>query len=150
MFLSLGALNTFIAGGARLGAALGRDRALPGWLASGGEAGQIPLRSLTVQAVLTGATLLACALLSFDLDTLMPLTSVLLAAVTWTGMLAAGKLLTTSLLRTLAVAGATFGLVVLAFSTFYLLVPVLIAGIGLLIQTTRGHTVHDPNPNSTR
>jgi amino acid efflux transporter len=52
--MSLGAMNAYFAGGARLGAALGRDGALPVWFARGSSAGTVPRRSL---AVVTGCSL---------------------------------------------------------------------------------------------
>ncbi|MDF8264360.1 APC family permease [Luteipulveratus flavus] len=46
LLLTAGAMNAYFAGGSRLGAALGRDGAMPAWLARGSQAGEIPLRSL--------------------------------------------------------------------------------------------------------
>ncbi|WP_268245606.1 APC family permease [Planomonospora parontospora] len=40
LLLSFGAINTYVAGGARLGAALARDGALPAWLAGGADPGR--------------------------------------------------------------------------------------------------------------
>lgn len=57
VLLSLGAINAYFAGGARLGAALGRDGALPEWLAHGSAAGQVPRRSLLVVSGMSLATL---------------------------------------------------------------------------------------------
>jgi amino acid efflux transporter len=54
LLLSLGAMNAYFAGSARLGAALGRDGSLPAWLARGSSAGQVPRRSLLV---VTGSSL---------------------------------------------------------------------------------------------
>lgn len=54
VLLSLGAMNAYFAGGARLGAALGRDGALPAWLGRGSSAGEVPRRSL---AVVSGGSL---------------------------------------------------------------------------------------------
>ncbi|MCW2843065.1 MAG: amino acid exporter, family [Nocardioides sp.] len=51
VLLSLGAMNAYFAGGARLGAALGRDGSLPFWLARGSSAGEVPRRSLVVVTV---------------------------------------------------------------------------------------------------
>lgn len=50
VLLSAGAMNAYFAGGARLGAALGRDGALPAWFARGASAGEVPRRSLLVVA----------------------------------------------------------------------------------------------------
>ncbi len=58
LLLTLGAVNAYFAGAAKLGAALGRDGALPAWFARGSSAGEVPRRSL---AVVSGASLLALA-----------------------------------------------------------------------------------------
>lgn len=52
VLLTLGTMNAYFAGAAKLGAALGRDGALPRWLAAGSLAGDVPRRSLGVVAVL--------------------------------------------------------------------------------------------------
>ncbi|MFC4783851.1 APC family permease [Nocardioides sp. MAHUQ-72] len=54
VLLSVGAMNAYFAGGARLGAALGRDGSLPAWFAHGSRAGEVPRRSLLV---VTGSAL---------------------------------------------------------------------------------------------
>jgi amino acid efflux transporter len=56
--MTLGAMNAYFAGAARLGAALGRDGALPVWFARGGAVGEVPRRSL---AVVTGLAAVALA-----------------------------------------------------------------------------------------
>ena len=48
VLLSVGAMNAYFAGGARLGAALARDGSLPLWMARGGTTGAVPRRSLGV------------------------------------------------------------------------------------------------------
>jgi amino acid efflux transporter len=53
LLLTLGAMNAYFAGSAKLGAALGRDRALPVWFARGSSAGEVPRRSLAVISVLS-------------------------------------------------------------------------------------------------
>ncbi|MFJ8018049.1 APC family permease [Streptomyces sp. NPDC096339] len=131
--LSLGAVNTFIAGAARLGAALGRDGALPGRLAKGGGAGQVPRRSLTVQAVLTGACTLVAWLLPLAIDPLMRVTSAFLAAVTAAGMAASLRLLRRGTPMWWAALVATvFTVVVMAFSGWLLVLPLLVAGGAML------------------
>lgn len=52
VLLTVGAMNAYFAGGAKLGAALGRDGALPVWLARGSVAGEVPRRSLAVVVAL--------------------------------------------------------------------------------------------------
>ena len=51
VLLTLGVMNTYHAGAAKLGAALGRDAALPAWFAKGSQAGEIPRRSLALDRV---------------------------------------------------------------------------------------------------
>lgn len=61
VLLTLGAMNAYFAGAAKLGAALGRDGALPPWFAHGGRAGEVPRRSLAVTTVLSSLSLGAVA-----------------------------------------------------------------------------------------
>jgi len=67
VLLTVGAMNAYFAGGAKLGAALGRDGSLPAWFAKGGQAGQVPRRALAVTTGLSLLSLLATALLRLDL-----------------------------------------------------------------------------------
>src|SRR6476661_5913336 len=59
VLLTVGAMNAYYAGGSQLGAALARDGALPRWLARGGEAGQVPRRSI---ALVTAGSMLSLVL----------------------------------------------------------------------------------------
>jgi amino acid efflux transporter len=59
--LTLGVMNAYYAGAAKLGAALGRDGALPAWLAQGSRAGEVPRRSL---ALVSGLSALALAIVA--------------------------------------------------------------------------------------
>ncbi|MFE2328806.1 APC family permease [Streptomyces sp. NPDC059385] len=136
--LSLGAVNTFIAGAARLGAALGRDGALPGPLAKGGSAGQVPRRSLTVQALLIGALALVAWLLPLGIDPLMRATSAFLAAVTAAGMAASLRLLRRGTpMWWGALVATVFTVVVMAFSGWLLILPVLVGGAAMLYMRFR-------------
>ncbi|KAF4407952.1 APC family permease [Streptomyces lycii] len=131
--LTFGAINTFVAGAARLGAALGRDGALPGWLAKGTGTGRVPRRSLLVQAVLTGALLMVVAAAGTELDLLMQITSAFLATVTAAGMAAAVALLPRRRpLWWLAVIAVAFTLLVLLFSTWLLALPAVVAAAAML------------------
>lgn len=66
VLLTVGTVNAYFAGAAKLGAALGRDGSLPAWFARGSSAGEVPRRSLAVLVVLSA---LAIALeLGFDMD----------------------------------------------------------------------------------
>lgn len=59
LLLTAGTMNAYFAGAAKLGAALGRDGALPSWFARGSEAGGVPRRSLLALASLALTALIA-------------------------------------------------------------------------------------------
>jgi amino acid efflux transporter len=61
VLLTFGAMNAYFAGGAKLGAALGRDGALPAWFGRGNAAGEVPRRSLAVISGLSGLALVITA-----------------------------------------------------------------------------------------
>ncbi|MEV1167025.1 amino acid permease [Nonomuraea sp. NPDC049784] len=127
VLLTFGAVNTYIAGAARLGAALARDGALPGWFARGGAPGLTPYRSLGLLAVLCVPVLVWAV----DLDLLMRATSACLAAVTGAGVAAAVRMLPAGPHRTTAVVGVGLSLVALAFCGAYLVVPAVLALVAL-------------------
>jgi amino acid efflux transporter len=131
--LSLVAINTYIAGGSRLGAAMARDGSLPAPLARGHRAGEIPHRSLVLLEALT--VLLAAAVLptGLGLDALMRATAACLAAVTVVGVAAAVRLLPR---RALARTATAFTAAVLLSCGTYLLVP---AALALASQVVRRH-----------
>ncbi|MGW1375850.1 APC family permease [Streptomyces sp. NPDC002446] len=124
LFLTFGAVNSYLAGASRLGAALGRDGAAPRWLAKGGAPGEVPRRSLTV---LGGAAVLLGALAGFggaDLDLLMRATATCLAAVTLAGLAAALVLLPRRTPLWCGVAASSLlTAAVLAFSGWLLVIP---------------------------
>ena len=93
VLLTAGVLNAYFAGAAKLGAALGRDGALPAWLAHGSVAGEIPRRSLGVLTVLATASLAVVELANVDVTPLVRLTSAQLATVYAIGVAAALRLL---------------------------------------------------------
>ncbi|MEU5211443.1 APC family permease [Streptomyces sp. NPDC020742] len=138
LFLTFGAVNSYLAGASRLGAALGRDGAAPRWLAKGGAPGEVPRRSLAVlgaAAVLLGVVAGAGGA---DLDLLMRATATCLAAVTLAGLAAALVLLPR---RTpLWYGGCASSLLtagVLAFSGRLLVVPALLAAAAVGFLTLR-------------
>jgi len=71
VLLTVGAMNAYFAGASRLGAALARDGALPGWLARGGEAGRVPRRSIVLVTVSSLLSLGAAVVLDLGLTPLM-------------------------------------------------------------------------------
>jgi amino acid efflux transporter len=133
--LTFGVINTYLAGSARLGAALARDGMLPRLLARGGAPGQVPRRSLTLQAVIAGGIAAATLIWPVPLESQMRVTSACLAAVTVVGLAAAVRLLPRSTWgRRGAIAATAFTVVALATCGIYLLVPALLglaaAGFG--------------------
>lgn len=128
--LSLGAMNTFIAGASRLGAALARDGAMPAPLAKGHEPGRTPHRSLLVLAALTGTAFAASTALGLGLDQQMRATSAVLAAVTVLACAAAVRLLSGRARRWALFATACTAAIATAL-TWYLVLPLLIAGLAL-------------------
>ncbi|MET9800209.1 amino acid permease [Streptomyces sp. NPDC006368] len=122
--LTFATVNAYIAGGSRLGAALGRDGDLPGWLAKGNKAGEIPKRSLVVLAILTTLLLTAAFILDIRLDPIMTAASACFVAVYVAGLSAAVKLLRGSTAGWLgAIVSLIAVLVVLGFFGWYLLLP---------------------------
>jgi len=132
VILTLGVLNPYWAGAAKLGAALGRDGATPGWLARGSGAGEVPRRSLLVVASLTLAVLLAVGLTGADTSPLLLATNGLLLTVYAIGTAAAIRLLPgRGVGRVAAVAGFIITLGLLAAVGVYLAVAAAIAGCAL-------------------
>ncbi|GAA4608821.1 amino acid permease [Actinoallomurus liliacearum] len=137
VILSFIAVNTYIAGGARLGAALARDGALPAPLAKGAVAGQVPHRSLVLLAALTALVTAVAVPYGLGLDTLMRATAACLAAVTVVGTASAVRLLPRGDRRgrTLAAAATVFtGLVLLSCGAYLLLPVALAAGAVLAVR----------------
>jgi amino acid efflux transporter len=127
--LTFGVINTYLAGSARLGAALARDGALPRALAKGGAPGQVPRRSLSVLAALAGVLTAVALIRGIPLDGLIRATSACLAAVTVVGLAAAIRMLPRpGWGRRSAVAATGFTAAVLVACGPYLAVP---AGLGL-------------------
>ncbi|MER6566154.1 amino acid permease, partial [Streptomyces sp. NPDC001093] len=93
VLLTLGAMNAYFAGAARLGAALGRDGALPAWLDRGGGVGEVPRRSLAVVTGLSGLALAATAVADVGPQPLVLLTTGSFVTVYTLGTAAALRLL---------------------------------------------------------
>ncbi|MCD0445163.1 APC family permease [Glycomyces sp. A-F 0318] len=142
--LCLGAMNTFIAGASRLGAALARDGAMPRPLAKGHQPGRTPHRSLALLAALTATVLTAAVIWELDLDQLMRATSACLAAVTTLACAAAAKLLTGTR-RATAIVATTVTAAIATALTWYLLIPLTVAAAALTYLHLRRRT---PEPDT--
>ncbi|MFT4295518.1 MAG: APC family permease [Micropruina sp.] len=93
VLLTVGTMNTFFAGAAKLGAALARDGALPAWFAAGSNAGQVPRRSLLIVGGGGLLSLAVCAATGQDLTTIMLLATSSFTTVYLLGSAAAVRLL---------------------------------------------------------
>ena len=93
VLLTVGAMNAYYAGGSRLGAALARDGALPRWLAKGGEAGQVPRRSIALVTTSSMLSLVVAVVLDLGLTPLMLLATGCFTLVYVLGTAAALRLL---------------------------------------------------------
>ncbi|USX56275.1 APC family permease [Lentzea sp. HUAS12] len=146
--LSLGAVNTYIAGGARLIGSLARAGALPGWAGVAAPHGT-PRRGLLILAVATALAGVVSVLVQADLDGLLLLTSVCLVAVTGAGTAAAAVLLSGT-----GRAAAGFATVCLAVVTatggVLVLLPVATLVVAVLLHRWRGVVTlaRGPGPRS--
>lgn len=137
VLLSLGAMNAYFAGSARLGGALGRDGSLPAWFAHGSSAGQVPRRSLVVVTAGALGTLVAIAVSGIAIEKTMLLVTGAFAIVYLVGTAAAIRLLPrgTWVWRGSVVAFVS-SLALLGLTGRYLL-PQLIVGLAAVVWLSR-------------
>lgn len=91
--VALGVLNMYIGAFAKLGAALGRDRDLPLWLAAGAQSGGVPRRALALVALVSASYLVALVVNGLDLAPFILIQTSCMVAVYALGMVAAVRLL---------------------------------------------------------
>ncbi|MEV4344465.1 amino acid permease [Actinoplanes sp. NPDC049596] len=134
VLLTLGVMNTYQASAAKLGAALGRDAALPRWLAPGSESGGVPVRSVLIVAALAGTALLTVVIFGHaDPEPLVLLTTGAFVTVYVLGSAAALRLLPRrSWGWRSALISVTASVLLLATTGRYLLWPALLAAACLL------------------
>jgi amino acid efflux transporter len=147
LIMTIGAMNAYFAGIAKLGAALGRDGAMPAWLAHGGSAGEVPRRSLLVVASLSSVALALAAGTGLGPKPAVLLTTGAFVLVYILGMAAAIKLLPRGTLAWRAAFVALAAAVVLLFmSGLYSLWTLAIAAAGLIYE--RRHRDRAPSTES--
>ncbi|MDT0322210.1 APC family permease [Streptomyces millisiae] len=141
LLLCFGTMNAYFASAAKLGAALGRDGALPPWLARGSVAGEVPRRSLAVVA--GGSALSLAVVVALDLG---PKPLVLLSTGCFVTVYAVGVAAALRLLPrrspgwVAALVSLTAVLALFLMSGRYLLWPLLLAGAALLyLRFRRSH-----------
>ncbi|HEV8164161.1 MAG TPA: amino acid permease [Actinomycetota bacterium] len=138
LLLTLGAMNAYFAGSAKLGAALARDGALPAWLARGSSAGEVPRRSLAVIATLSAASLVAAGAFGVSTRSIVLLTTGSFVLVYVLGTAAAVKLLPRrSWSRRSAVVALASALALLVMAGPYLLWPLGLAAVALVYLAGR-------------
>lgn len=148
VLLSVGAMNAYFAGSARLGAALGRDGSLPLWFARGSTAGEVPRRSLGIVTVMALGTLAAIALLDVRIEDTMLLVTGAFSLVYVVGTAAAIRLLPrgTWVWRGAVVAFvATLGM--LALTGQYLLPQLVVAAASMLWMWRRSSQAGRTGPS---
>ncbi|GAA3150305.1 amino acid permease [Planomonospora alba] len=143
LLLTFGTMNAYYASAAKLGAALGRDGALPRWLARGSVAGEVPRRSLGAVAALSFLAMGAVAVSGTGPEPLVLLTTGSFVAVYAVGTAAALRLLPRGRMRLAALVSLAAVVVLLVMSGVYLLWPLLVTGAALLylrLRARRGRT----------
>lgn len=134
--LTMGTMNVYLGGAAKLAAALAHEGALPRWLGAG-EARSIPRRPLALIAVL-GTILLGGLLIGIvGADTLVRSTSACFVAVYVLALAAAVRILA-GRLRLVAAAALALVVIVAGFSSAFLLVPALAAGAAIALRRASG------------
>lgn len=147
VLLTFGAINVYLASGARLGAALGRAGTLPSLLVGRTTSGREPRRSLVFLAGCCVVVAVPVAAEVVAVDSLVRGTSALLIAVSLTGTAAAVRLLRDGPRRVALVASSFLGALLLACGPL-LLLPVGIGAVALAVRS-RGPRVRPdvPAPN---
>ncbi|MEM5437577.1 APC family permease [Paraburkholderia diazotrophica] len=138
LLLTLGTMNAYFAGAAKLGAALGRDGALPEWLAQGSRAGDVPRRSLFVIAALATFALAVVVAAGVGPKPLVLLTTGSFVTVYALGTAAALRLLPRGSWAHRCARVALVAVAGLCCATgWYLLWPLVITGCALLYLRVR-------------
>lgn len=133
LLLTAGTMNAYFAGAAKLGAALGRDGALPEWFAHGSEAGGIPRRSLLSLAGLALIMMTATAVMHLRVEALVLMTTGAFVIVYMLGTAAALRLLEAgSWARRAALLALIFDVLLLATTGLYLLWSAGIAACAII------------------
>ncbi|MFI5958698.1 APC family permease [Cryptosporangium sp. NPDC051539] len=148
ILLTFGAINAYFAGGAKLGAALGRDGAFPAWLGQGSSAGEVPRRSLGV--MVGGVTIGLCAVLASGVGArvLVLVTTGLFVTVYAVGVAAAVKLLPRrSTAWWTAVAAMVIVLVLAVLTGRYLVWAALVTSGALLHERFRARRAAEADPS---
>lgn len=133
LLLTAGTMNAYFAGAAKLGAALGRDGALPAWLARGSEVGGVPRRSLLSLASLALIALIAADAAHVRIEALVLMTTGAFVIVYILGTAAALRLLEAGTWgKRAALFALVFDILLLATTGVYLLWSIAIAACAVI------------------
>jgi amino acid efflux transporter len=130
--LTMGTMNVYVAGAAKLTASLAAEGALPPWLA-GGRYRSIPRRPLLVFAPAVTAVIVVVLAGVGTTSELIRATSACFIAVYVLALLSAVRILD-GLVRIAAAVSLALAVVVTVFSTVYLAVPIAAGGSALLLR----------------
>jgi amino acid efflux transporter len=145
VLLTFGAMNAYFAGGAKLGAALGRDGALPAWFGRGSAVGEVPRRSLMVISGLSGLALVIIAAARVGPRPSVLLTTGSFVLVYVLGTAAAVRLLPRrSWSRRAAVVALASVSALLVMTGVYVLWTLVVAAAAVLYERRRSATVSPP------
>ncbi|WUH99773.1 amino acid permease [Spirillospora sp. NBC_00431] len=149
LLLTMGTMNAYYASAAKLGAALGRDGALPSWLARGSVAGQVPRRSLATASALSFAALAVVAVTGLGPEPLVLLTTGSFVTVYAIGVAAAIRLLPRRTLARASAFAALFAVAALLLMTGrYLIWPAAMTAAALTYLHVRTRAA-PPTPEPT-
>lgn len=139
--LTCGMMNAYLAGGAKLGAALARDGALPRALAVGSRAGEVPRRSLAVLTVGGLVCFGGLAVTGAGVEFIVRLGSACLAAIYTAGTLAAIRLLPRrSAGRRMAFLALGLVVVLLLATAWHLVFPAAVSAAALAYRRLRARS----------
>lgn len=145
LLLTFGTMNAYYGSAAKLGAALGRDGALPAWLARGASAGDVPRRSLAVTSGLSVLAMTVVALTGTGAEPLVLLGTGAFVAVYALGAASALRLLPRgSAARKHAMVALIAVVGLLAATGWYLLWPLALTAGALLYHRHRHRPTRNP------
>jgi amino acid efflux transporter len=130
--LTMGTMNVYIGGTAKLAASLAHEGALPRWI-GGGAPRSVPRRPLALIAALGAAVLIALIAGFSGTDDLVRATSACFVAVYVLALGSAVRILD-GRARVAAAIALALVLVVAVFSSYFLLVPAVAAGVALTVR----------------
>ena len=138
ILLTFGTMNAYYAGAAKLGAALGRDGALPAWLGRGSQAGEVPRRSLAVNVTASLTVLGLVSWSNLDLTSIVLATSGLFVTVYAVGIASALRLLEPGRARVTATLAMVTVVALLLMTGVHLLWALLVAAAALAYGGSKG------------